>query len=686
MPFKKAFTDSLLLSLLVLVLQFAYKAYSLSATFSVKKDTINLGIYFDALKVSTHLQLDILHFVLSHFLIFAIFSIGILACTHGAAICFKYVKDNFIQTNRLFWLYALVAGLIINAKVYPQSDYAVYFKHIYDNPIATIFLFLIVASIIIFTAISVITLALSYKKLSATALLLIASFNLFDSQQVNTQNGQPNIVIVGIDSLRPDVLTNPDNPAPYIKKISEDNITYQNTLTPIARTFPSWVSTLTGRYPTSTNMRVNLQTITEKDIPLGLGHFFQDKGYSTVYASDEKRFSNIDESYGFNNVIGPSIGIYDFLFGNITDFPLSNLISEWKISQYLFPYTYANRAVAKLYNPDTFVELALDGIQKTSKSGNPLFIATHFCLPHWPYTWKGAESKSSNQENYLASITRADKQVEDFMLGLEKQGILENAIVVIMSDHGETFLSEEDRMPSVNFESNYTDYKHWHGNDLASINQNRVLLTFIDKTKTQNFSENLNSHDLVSLIDIAPTLASFIDTENSHSIHKSFDGISLSHQQNNTRDRSIFLETGFTVPAFNKAEISIENVIEESSIYYSISPETGRLQVLSDKQPKINSRKQRGIVTKDWLLVYKPRPLAAFEVLLVDMNSGDIFCDNLSQTQTVFTTYAKPLSNYQQKVAAKLFSDLQTFYGDEIQKSPSQILKNRNIPQPAYIQ
>ena len=62
-------------------------------------------------------------------------------------------------------------------------------------------------------------------------------------------------------------------------------------------------------------------------------------GYETVYATDEKRFSNIDESFGFDSILGPPMGAADFLLGTINDFPFSNLIVNTRLGRILFPYS-----------------------------------------------------------------------------------------------------------------------------------------------------------------------------------------------------------------------------------------------------------------------------------------------------------------------------------------------------------
>ena len=54
-------------------------------------------------------------------------------------------------------------------------------------------------------------------------------------------------------------------------------------------------------------------------------------GYQTIYATDEVRFANIDQSFGFDQLITPPIGAADFLLGKAGDLPLVNLVSPTRV-------------------------------------------------------------------------------------------------------------------------------------------------------------------------------------------------------------------------------------------------------------------------------------------------------------------------------------------------------------------
>ena len=113
-------------------------------------------------------------------------------------------------------------------------------------------------------------------------------------------------------------------------------------------------------------------------------------GYHTAYVTDEVRFSNIDTSYGFDQVITPPIGASEFLIGKLADTPLSNLLVNTRVAGWLFPHVYANRGAADTYDPDVFVER----IDRELRTAQPLFATVHLTLGHWPYTWGGAPIKA----------------------------------------------------------------------------------------------------------------------------------------------------------------------------------------------------------------------------------------------------------------------------------------------------
>src|SRR5690606_14653680 len=106
---------------------------------------------------------------------------------------------------------------------------------------------------------------------------------------------------------------------PHLNEFFDASTEFTDTLTPLARTFPSWVSVISGKHPRTTGAIANLlprELIHEGET---LPKLLQASGYRTFYATDEVRFSNLDETFGFQAIVTPPMGAADFLLGFFGD-------------------------------------------------------------------------------------------------------------------------------------------------------------------------------------------------------------------------------------------------------------------------------------------------------------------------------------------------------------------------------
>nr|WP_277619246.1 alkaline phosphatase family protein [Legionella norrlandica] len=198
----------------------------------------------------------------------------------------------------------------------------------------------------------------------------------FNSTPNQSPGHRPNIIILGIDSLSPESIT--AKSMPFLNHLLANSFRFTNTISPLARTYPAWSSILTGLYPKNHLAEENLverkQVKSQDSIVWELNKL----GYTTIYATDDRRFNSIDKDFGFKKIIGPKTGVNDVMLGSYNDFPLGNLLINFRISFWLFPYNYNNRASYILYYPETFTrelerELSLE-------QNFPVFLAVHFAL------------------------------------------------------------------------------------------------------------------------------------------------------------------------------------------------------------------------------------------------------------------------------------------------------------------
>lgn len=463
-----------------------------------------------------------------------------------------------------------------------------------------------------------------------TVLLLMTDTPAGSSRQNLTQ---PDVVIVGLDSLRTDALGKGDTPA--IDAFLAQSARFSDAITPLARTFPSWVSLVTGKHPHTTGATINLLPRHLINTGETLPQTLRRSGYTTVYAIDEVRFSNLDTSYGFDRMIAPPIGATDFLLGFFADTPLSNVLVNTFIGRKLFPYAHGNRAVARTYDPDTFVR----SIERELPNDGPLFLAIHLTLAHWPYSWADAEwsydpNNISNSEAlsaaYRQAIRRLDRQFSDLMEVLQDRGLQNNAVTIVFSDHGES-LGESLDEHAHEFSSTEPGKSMFfgHGTSVLARDQYHVVLG-VRSSGVQFFNtpnEGLDISSPVSLEDIAPTIVDALSLDS----EEVYDGLSLAPllqraQTAETRfaHRIRFTETEFNPPGITPGAVITTSALKDAVKAYQVDPRTDRISIKEDDIRRIIEQRQFAAFRGPLMLATLPAPhsLTGIELARVSMPPG----------------------------------------------------------------
>ena len=92
---------------------------------------------------------------------------------------------------------------------------------------------------------------------------------------------------------------------PFLQSFIDKSNYLPITYTHIARTFPSWITILTGNYPITNKARLNLTDFNQINLKKTLPYYLKAAGYVNYYIQDERRFNNIDERLYFDKIIGP---------------------------------------------------------------------------------------------------------------------------------------------------------------------------------------------------------------------------------------------------------------------------------------------------------------------------------------------------------------------------------------------
>jgi arylsulfatase A-like enzyme len=290
------------------------------------------------------------------------------------------------------------------------------------------------------------------------------------------RNHGPNLLILGADSVRPDRLSvngYPRDTSPALDALARRGARFDNAYAQLPRTFPSWVSILTGRYPWQTGITTMFPPVLARQQPFeALPRLLAEQGFATAavadYAGDV--FPRID--LGFQRIDAPTFAL-----------PTLAQIRGLEIHTHVLPYL-GNRWGRELFPV----------LKEFASLGNPRFVArdvtrrlramrgserfmitvfmscTHFPYsPPWPYyrrytdpNYRGLSKYNKiNRINVAEEVTAADiaqvnglfdgairatdDAVAEILAALKKDGLADNTVVVFLADHGEN-LYEGDAM------------------------------------------------------------------------------------------------------------------------------------------------------------------------------------------------------------------------------------------------
>ena len=465
----------------------------------------------------------------------------------------------------------------------------------------------------------------------------VVGFN-FTTSSAQTQRDadRPNIIIIGVDSLRLDELRRFGGTAGNTRNLDlflEDADIVRDASTPMPRTFGSWVSILTGRSPVSTGARNNL---TPRDVLAAnptIADVLRTAGYRTVYSTDEVRFANIDESFGFDAVITPPISAADFIIGTYNELPLPSVVINTRIGQGLFPFSYGNRGAAQVFQPDTYLER----LNRELQFDRPTFLIVHLTASHWPYytaeTPLGIAQKSpTDRPMYRNGLQTADRMFGQLVGMLRSKGAFDNAIVVVLSDHGEALMLPNDAIVKEgaileDLRAPIKVLNIGHGQSVLSPTQYKVLIGFKAFGARPAFSHGSRDIGLPSTVeDIAPTLLDL--TEISAASLKS-SGISLApllrtstSQAGADDDRVRFTETDLTVIPDVAGNVDEVGTAKENAKFFEIEPSTGRIRIRHKMLPLVRAYKERAAFTTRHILAALPAGPYAHQYLYFDIGSG----------------------------------------------------------------
>lgn len=400
------------------------------------------------------------------------------------------------------------------------------------------------------------------------------------------RNSRGNVFVIGVDSLSGHVLEEAGSALPNMTRLLGSGVSFRHAYTPIGRTFPAWISLLSGRSPAEHGAVFNLRRLDRVERSDLLSHSLRAQGYRTVFALDERRFANIDESFGFDQIVGPKVGVLDFVIQRFNETPLSNLMLQTAAGRWLLPFSHQNVASAVNYDAEGFVDAVLDA----SMAPQPVFAAVHFETGHFPFrsrhvthaNHQGDGSSRSLPAAQLAALTVVDRQIGRLISALERQNLLREALVVLVSDHGEGLGVPEPATDRTGGALNLA--ADGHGSSVVSERQNRVVFGVVNFRDGHPVGPRYAREELVSLADVRKIVEHYVST-----------GSTLPDldRQCMTVETGIRLASAETYRTLDEAAVA-----REAAGFYEID-DRGRMRIREDRLAPLLERKDVGLRCMD---------------------------------------------------------------------------------------
>ncbi len=222
---------------------------------------------------------------------------------------------------------------------------------------------------------------------------------------------KPNLLLITVDTTRADHLGcygHQGGSSPNLDKLAAEGVVFTDAHAHVPLTLPSHANILTGRLPSTLNLRVNDLQL-KKGTPT-LAVVLKSMGYKTIAVVSSQI---LDRSHG----LVEGFDVYDDIM-KVGPMPGSPPIEK-----------IAEDATAK----------ALTEMKKIGSAH--FFLWVHYYDPHYSYRAPEPFGQKYSQSPYDGEIAYMDSQIGILLNELGKAGMMDNTIVAVAGDHGEA-LSE----------------------------------------------------------------------------------------------------------------------------------------------------------------------------------------------------------------------------------------------------
>jgi arylsulfatase A-like enzyme len=454
------------------------------------------------------------------------------------------------------------------------------------------------------------------RLVAAPSLILIVVFGVATRRHHPTrQTSGPNVLLLAVDSLRADRVFAPDASRrfPTLAKLAAKAVRFREAHVTVPRTFPSFVTLLTGRYPHHHGIR-HMFPSAEQRAAIGpsLPATLRTDGYHTIVISDYAGEIFSRTPMGFDDVEVPYFDMKTIVaqrglevHPNVLPYATS------EIGRHIFK---AVDAMPELSDPNRLANRAI--AQLDHAGPQPFFMTVFFSAAHFPYASpdpfyrrytsreyegpyryqkpplapapSGDADRAQIRALYDGAVAATDAAIARILDRLEQDGLAKDTIVVLLADHGENLYD-------------YPERGMGHGDHLRGSVADHVPWLWVDPR------DKLPPHDVPGIVrdvDFVPTLSALL-----HVAPPPTDGVNLApllRGEKSTLELTAYQETElwFTGngPGFGPDErlpyptvTGVTDLADDDDVFLQ-----------SSWQDTIVAAKHRALRTDHWKLLYRP--------------------------------------------------------------------------------
>ena len=379
-------------------------------------------------------------------------------------------------------------------------------------------------------------------------LLLGVSLSTWGSSAKAAPHPAPNVVLVTIDTLRPDHLGcygYKQIRTPNIDGLAADGIRFERAYTSVPVTLPSHTVIFTGTYPLLSGVHDFAANKVSPSQPT-LASVLKEHGYATSAVIGS---AVLDSRFGLNHG-------FDFYYDHF-DF---NRMDESNLDEMERPGNVVS-------------DVTLDWLEKNYQK--KFFLWMHLYDPHYPYHPPPPYSEEYKDRLYDGEIAFADAQLGRVLEFLKEKNLYRNTLIVLSGDHGESLGEHGERT---------------HGFFIYNATLHVPLIIRLPGNSSPKVLPNL-----VNLADLMPTVLQFLEI----TVPPEVQGISLLSvmmKKNEAESRNLYAETFLPRLHFNWSEL---RSVETENLHFIDAPKPELYDLNKDPEETHNLYAEKKAVAEE---------------------------------------------------------------------------------------